>query len=253
MTFSISISSFVDSADESTFSIYSDLTIGTQSAVLAVVFAVAGYTLAVSVSVGCAVGRTDSAGHTITVVVQNESTLADTLAESVVVAVVIAHNWSVLRNADIVSVFETSVTHALAINKNTVVRALVVGSGVTVAVTASDVGGNALTSLTSVPLILFAVVIIVIIIAIIWSGTIEEGNLVDELSWFEDLTVGLRLDTGAAVGCETDFASASVACPVSVDLSRTVALELRRLDLWLGWLHSRLRLDWSLRDVELVL
>ena len=191
MTFSISISSFVDSADESTFSIYSDLTIRTQSAVLAVVFAVAGYTLAVSVSVGCAVGRADSAGHTITVAVQNESTFADTLAESVVVAVVIAHNWSVLRNADIVSVFETSVTHALAIHKSTVVRALVVGSGVTVAVTASDVGGNALTSLTSVPLILFTVVIIVVIIAIIWSGTIEEGNLVDELSWFEDLTVGL--------------------------------------------------------------
>jgi hypothetical protein len=190
LTFSISISSFVDSTDKSTFSVYSDLAIGTQSAVLAVVFAVSGYALAVSVSVGCAVGRTDSASHTITVAVQNESTLAHTLAESVVVAVVIAHNWSVLGNADIVSVFETRVAHALAKDQDTVVGALVIGSGVTVAVTASDVGGNALTSLTSVPLILFTVVV-VIIIAIIWSGTIEEGNLVDELSWFEDLTVGL--------------------------------------------------------------
>ena len=155
-------------------------------------FAVARYTLAVSVSVSCAVGRADSASDTVTVAVQDESTFADTLAESVVVAVVIAYNWSIFGDTDIVSVFETSVAHTLAIHESTVVGALVVRSGVTVAIVASDVSRNALTALTSVPLILFTVVIVVIVVVtIIWSRTIEEGNLVDELSWFEDLTVRL--------------------------------------------------------------
>ena len=214
-------------------------------------FAVAGYALAVSVSVSCAVGRADSSSDTVTVAVQDESTFTDTLAESVIVAVIIAYNWSVLGNTDIISVFETSVAHTFAIDKSTVVGTLIVRSGVTVAIVASDVSRNALTSLTSVPLILFTVVIVVI--AIIWSRTIEEGNLVDELSWFEDLIIGLRLNTRSAVGCETDFASTSVTCPVSVDLSRTVTLGLRRLWLRLGRLHLRLGLDWSLRNVELVL
>ncbi len=181
------VGDFVDSADVNAVSVDSDLAVGTESAVFAVVFAVPGMALAVSVSVGGAVGRTHNARNTFAVS-HDESSFADTLVEAVVVTVVIADDGSVFGDADVVLVFVARIADTFAVNPSTVVGTFVLRSWSAVSIVASDVGRNALAQVAIEDFIFLGA-------SISRALTIEEGNLVDELGWSEDLAAGLRLNT----------------------------------------------------------
>lgn len=143
------------------------------------------------------------------------------MAESVVVAVVIADRV-VLGNTHVVPVLVASVADALAVNEGAVVGTVGVGSGVAVAVVASDVSGSALAGLAIEVLVLLAAALSLVLL-------VESGNPVDELGWLEGFSAGLGEHADSAAGDETDFAGASVSCPVGVGLGRTVLLYRLRL------------------------